>query len=64
MQNSVERYYIQIGTVMTDPDYLKQRLAAKLMKHVIEVYEEDCDVVFWFGDLRAADFNWKIGFLL
>ena len=62
MQNGVERYYIQIGTVMTDPDYRKQGLAAKLMKRVIEDYEKDCDGIYLFGDLSAAGFYRKAGF--
>lgn len=62
MQNGDERYYIQIGTVMTDPDYRKQGLAAKLMKRVIEDYEKDCDGIYLFGDLSAADFYRKMGF--
>ena len=62
MQSGVERYYIQIGTVMTDPDYRKQGLAAKLMKRVIEDYEKDCDGIYLFGDLSAAGFYRKLGF--
>ena len=62
MQSGVERYYIQIGTVMTDPDYRKQGLAAKLMKRVIEDYEKDCDGIYLFGDLSAAGFYRKMGF--
>ena len=62
MQNGAGRYYIQIGTVMTDPDYRKQGLAAKLMKRVIEDYEKDCDGIYLFGDLSAADFYRKMGF--
>lgn len=62
MQNGVERYYIQIGTVMTDPGYRKQGLAAKLMKRVIEDYEIVCDGIYLFGNLSAAGFYRKMGF--
>lgn len=62
MQNGSERYYIQIGTVMTDEDYRKQGLAAKLMKHVIEEYEHECDGIYLFGDLSASEFYRKMGF--
>jgi len=62
MQNGVERYYIQIGTVMTDPGYRKQGLAAKLMKRVIEEYEKVCDGIYLFGNLSAAGFYRKMGF--
>ena len=62
IQNGVERNYIQIGTVMTDPNYRKQGLAAKLMVCVIEDYEIDCDGIYLFGDLSAAGFYRKMGF--
>ena len=62
MQNGAKRYYIQIGTVMTDPDYRKQGLAAKLMKRVIDDYGKDCDGIYLFGDLSAAEFYRKMGF--
>ena len=63
MQNGEERYYIQIGTVMTDPDWRGQGLAAKLMKHVMEKYEHDCDGIYLFGDLSALDFYRKLDFV-
>ena len=62
LQNGANRYYIQIGTVMTDPDYRKHGLATKLMKRVIEDYEKDCDGIYLFGDLSAAGFYRKMGF--
>ena len=62
IQNGSEKNYIQIGTVMTDPDYRKQGLAAQLMKHVMEKYEKDCDGIYLFGNLSALDFYRKLGF--
>lgn len=62
MQNGTERNYIQIGTVMTDPDYRKQGLAGKLINHVIKEYENDCDGFYLFGNLNALDFYRKLGF--
>lgn len=62
MQNGEIRNYIQIGTVMTDVDYRKQGLAAQLMKHVIETYENNCDGIYLFGDLGALEFYKKMGF--
>ena len=61
-QNGSVKNYIQIGTVMTDPDYRKQGLAAGLMKRVIEEYEKDYDGIYLFGDLSAAGFYRKMGF--
>ena len=62
MQNGTEKNYIQIGTVMTDPDYRKQGLAGKLINHVIKEYENDCDGFYLFGNLNALDFYRKLGF--
>lgn len=62
MQNGSTRYYVQIGTVMTDDSYRRQGLAAKLMKHVIEEYEQECDGIYLFGDLSALEFYQKMDF--
>ena len=62
MQNGVIKNYIQLGTVMTDENYRKQGLAAKLMKHVIREYEDKCDGIYLFGDLGAVGFYRKMGF--
>jgi len=62
LQNGGEKYYIQIGTVMTDEDYRKQGLASKLIKHVIAEYENECDGIYLFGNLDAVGFYEKMGF--
>lgn len=62
MQNGVEKNYIQIGTVMTDENYRNKGLASKLMKLVIEEYEQKCDGIYLFGDLDALEFYRKMNF--
>ncbi len=62
LQNGEEKYYIQIGTVMTDEDYRKQGLASRLIKHVIAEYENECDGIYLFGNLDAVGFYEKMGF--
>ena len=62
MQNGTERNYIQIGTVMTDLDYRKQGLAAKLINKVTEEYAPKCDGIYLFGNLDALGFYQKMGF--
>ena len=62
VQNGVLKNYIQIGTVMTDENYRKQGLAAKLIKSVIEEYEGKCDGIYLFGNLEALGFYQKMGF--
>ncbi len=61
MQNGIVKNYIQIGTVMTDPDYRNRGLAADLMKHVIGQYEKECDGIYLFGNLDAVGFYQKLG---
>ena len=62
MQNGVVKNYIQLGTVMTDEAYRRQGLAAKLIKHVVETYEKNCDGIYLFGNLDALGFYRKMGF--
>ena len=62
MQNGVVKNYIQLGTVMTDEAYRRQGLAGKLIKHVVETYEKDCDGIYLFGNLEALGFYRKMGF--
>ena len=64
MQNGAMKYYIQIGTVMTDENYRKRGLASKLMKHVIEEYGQECDGIYLFGDLSALEFYQKMNFMV
>lgn len=54
---------LQIGTVMTHPDYRKQGLASNLMKAVLEEYEKQVDVVYLFPEENALDFYRKFGFM-
>jgi len=53
---------IQIGTVMTHPDYRKQGLAAKLIKHILDEYEESFDFIYLFANDTVLDFYPKFGF--
>ena len=53
---------VQIGTVMTHPDYRGQGLAGKLMEHVIAHYEKHCDFMFLFADKTVLAFYPKYGF--
>ncbi|MCR5735402.1 MAG: GNAT family N-acetyltransferase, partial [Lachnospiraceae bacterium] len=62
LQNGEEKYYIQIGTVMTDEDHRKQGLASRLIRHVISEYENECDGIYLFGNLDALGFYEKMGF--
>ncbi|MCR5324123.1 MAG: GNAT family N-acetyltransferase [Lachnospiraceae bacterium] len=64
IQNGDMKYYVQIGTVMTDESYRRQGLAAKLIKHVIDEYEQECDGIYLFGNLNALEFYKKMEFMI
>ncbi|NLV36535.1 MAG: GNAT family N-acetyltransferase [Clostridiaceae bacterium] len=62
MENGVEKNYIQLGTVMTDEEYRGQGLAEKLIKYVVSEFENICDGIYLFGNLKAVGFYRKMGF--
>ena len=53
---------IQLGTVMTHPDYRRQGLAALLMNRVLEKYEKDCAFIYLFANPSVLGFYPKFGF--
>ncbi|WP_271001878.1 GNAT family N-acetyltransferase [Listeria seeligeri] len=53
---------LQIGTVMTHPDYRNQGLAQELINHVISKYEQDYDFFYLFANNTVLDFYPKFGF--
>lgn len=53
---------VQIGTVMTHPDYRNQGLAKKLIEHILEKYENKVDVIYLFANESVLDFYPKFGF--
>ncbi|UDF17478.1 GNAT family N-acetyltransferase [Bacillus pumilus] len=53
---------VQIGTVMTDQAYRHKGLATKLMEHIMDTYEHDCDLIFLFANETVLDFYPKFGF--
>ncbi|ASA21582.1 GNAT family N-acetyltransferase [Paenibacillus donghaensis] len=53
---------IQVGTVMTHPDYRNQGLSGKLMNHIIEKYEQEYDFIYLFANESVLDFYPRFGF--
>lgn len=60
--NQKEYNAIQIGTVMTHPDYRMQGLSRKLIDHIIAKYEHEYDFIYLFANDSALDFYPKFGF--
>lgn len=52
---------VQLGAVMTDPDYLNQGLARRLMEATLEYYK-DKEVIFLFANESVMNFYPKFGF--
>lgn len=53
---------IQIGTVMTHPDYRGKGLSARLMNKILEEYENKYDLMYLFANDSVLDFYPKFGF--
>ena len=60
--NGEEKFYIQIGTVMTRPEYRKQGLAKSLVEKILAEYKTAADGFYLFANLNALEFYEKIGF--
>ena len=59
----VEKKLMQIGTVMTDPEYRKQGLSRALMEKVMLDWEDQCDMIYLFANDGVLDFYPKFGFV-
>ncbi|BBH24323.1 GNAT family acetyltransferase [Paenibacillus baekrokdamisoli] len=53
---------IQIGTVMTHPDFRGNGLSRQLMNHVLETYQDECEVFYLFANDSVHHFYPKFGF--
>lgn len=53
---------LQIGTVMTHPEYRGRGLAGKLMKYVLDKYEDEYEIIYLFANDSVLDFYPKYGF--
>lgn len=52
---------VQIGTVMTDPEYRNLGLSRKLMKRVLQDYQ-DIDLIYLFANQTVLEYYPKFGF--
>ncbi|WP_400241519.1 GNAT family N-acetyltransferase [Niallia sp. JL1B1071] len=53
---------LQLGTVMTHPDYRNRGLSAKLINHIISKYEHQYNFIYLFANTSVLDFYPKFGF--
>lgn len=57
-----ERFYLQLGTVMTDPEYRNRGLSRRLMEWIFEEYEGKVDGIYLFANDTVLDFYPRFGF--
>lgn len=55
--------YIQIGTVMTHPDYRNQGLSKYLMEAVLADWQDKVDAIYLYGNGSVQEFYPKFGFI-
>ena len=53
---------IQLGTVMTDPDYRGKGYAREIMERIMSDYEDKVDGMYLFANDSVVDFYPKFGF--
>lgn len=57
-----QQRYIQIGTVMTDPDFRNRGLSKFLMMEIMKDWDKKCDFIYLYANPTATDFYPKFGF--
>lgn len=60
--NGTKKNYIQIGTVMTDPEYQGQGLNREIMERILKEYIDKVDGFYLFGNDSVLDYYPKFGF--
>lgn len=61
-ENTSKRY-IQLGTVMTDPEYRNRGFSYQLIREIISEWREKCDAVYLFANSNVLNFYPKFGFV-
>jgi GNAT superfamily N-acetyltransferase len=57
------KIYIQLGTVMTSPEYRNMGLSKFLMQRVLEDWLDHCDAMYLYANDSVLDFYPKFGFV-
>lgn len=60
--DGISKQYIQLGMVMTDPEYRGKGLSRFLMEKILAEYKETADGIYLFGNDSVIDFYPKFGF--
>lgn len=62
IQDGQRRLFLQLGTVMTKEDKRGMGLAAALIRHVLALWKDKCDMVYLFANDSVLDFYPRFGF--
>ena len=60
--DGTQKNYIQIGTVMTDPEYRGQGLNREIMERILKEYAGKVDGIYLFGNDSVVNYYPKFGF--
>ncbi|WP_130892174.1 GNAT family N-acetyltransferase [Fusobacterium ulcerans] len=60
---NMSKRYIQLGTIMTDPEYRNRGFSSQLIKVILSEWEDKCDAVYLFANSTVLDFYPKFGFV-
>ncbi len=61
--DGIRRTYVQLGTVMTHPDFRGRGLSRFLMEAVLQAWRDRCDCLYLFANDTVLDFYPKFGFV-
>lgn len=61
--NGVRRTYVQLGTVMTHPDFRGMGLSRFLLETVLDAWRDRCDCLYLFANDTVLDFYPRFGFV-
>lgn len=62
MVHGQRKFYIQLGTVMTDEEYRHKGLSRWLMENIIEEWKDKSDQIYLFANDTVLEFYPKFGF--
>lgn len=60
--NGKKKTLLQIGTVMTTPEYRHQGMSRTLLEKVLNEWRGNCDLIYLFANETVLDFYPKFGF--
>lgn len=63
IQRGERKLYIQLGTVMTDPEHRHKGLSRWLIEYILDKWKNYCDGIYLFANDSVLNFYPKFGFV-